>query len=67
MKLIKMIGNFFFFVLILATVVVYAHGIITVKDFFWFPGLVFIVSISISWYFFRKKFFKGDEKNESNN
>ncbi|MDD3184993.1 MAG: hypothetical protein PHD70_13110 [Anaerostipes sp.] len=54
MKSIKTIGNFFFFALILAVVVVYAYGIITVKDFFWLPGIILIVSISVSWYFFRR-------------
>lgn len=60
MKLIKMMGNLFCFGLILADVVVYTYGIMKVKDFFWLPGIFFFISISISWYIFNKKVFRGE-------
>ncbi|MDD3184971.1 MAG: hypothetical protein PHD70_10330 [Anaerostipes sp.] len=60
MKLIKMIVNAFFLGVLLLDVVVNTYGIMKVKDFFWIPGVFYFISISISWYFFNKKIFKGD-------
>lgn len=59
MKVLKILGNIFFPILLIAAITVYTYRGLTEANFFWIPGVILIVAILFNWYLFRKHIAKG--------